>query len=255
MLQFLIEAEGLIAQPYPLHHALGEWILDREALLAKLTASTAAIVLVHPNNPTGHFLSDADLHWLAEISHDRCWLISDEVFADYRWVPSATPSLTRLNPPNAFILSGLSKICALPQMKMGWMVMPEDNQTQRRMELIADTYLSVSTPIQAAASGWLVARQEFQHPIRDRIRTNLEILSLTLQQQPWQALPVEAGWTSIIQGPAHKDEEALVLNLMAQGFSVHPGFYYDLPIEHCLVLSLLTPPDQLKQGLAAILAS
>jgi alanine-synthesizing transaminase len=234
---------------------LGEWILDREALLAKLTPSTAAIILVHPNNPTGHFLSAADLDWLQEVSRDRCWLISDEVFADYHWTPQDLRSLTQCNPSNAFIVSGLSKICALPQMKLGWIVMPESQEIQRNLELVADTYLSVSSPIQSAAANWLSARHAFQRPIRDRIEANLLTLAQTVEKTPWQLLPVQAGWTAILRGPAHIEEEAFVLDLMSKGFSIHPGFYYDLPIEPCLVLSLLTPPDHLAQGLAAILAS
>ncbi|MBM3761183.1 MAG: pyridoxal phosphate-dependent aminotransferase [Acidobacteria bacterium] len=255
LLQFLIEAEGLVAKPYPLHEVLGEWILDREALLHHLTPDTAAIVLVHPNNPTGHFLTEADLAWLREISQNRCWLISDEVFADYRFDGHKANSLATLNAHNAFTLSGLSKICALPQMKLGWIVLPEDPQIRRHMELIADTYLSVSSPIQSAAASWLAARKSFQQPISDRIQQNLSTLGQSLANTPWQLMPIQAGWAVILRGPTHLEEEALVLSLLERGFSVHPGFYYDLPFEPCLVLSLLTPPENLAQGVAAILAS
>ena len=257
LLQFLIEAEGLSAKPYSLHEIDGEWILDRESLALACDNSTKAIILVHPNNPTGHFLKSDDLNWLVEFSAERFWLISDEVFADYTWSAASTHlrSLTQIEAPNAFTLSGLSKICALPQMKLGWIVMPKNRSVRNNLELVADTYLSVSAPIQKAAAWWLPQRGQFQSPIRERCLANLQQIPNQLKNSHWSLLPVEAGWTAILKGPASGDEEALVLKLMEKGFSVHPGFYYDLAFQNALVISLLTPPQHLASGIEAIISS
>ncbi len=257
LLQFLVEAEGLKAKPYPLHEAGGEWILDREGLALACDDSTKAIVLVHPNNPTGHFLKSGDLNWLVEFSANRLWLISDEVFSDYAWQAASTHlrSLTQIEAPNTFTLSGLSKICALPQMKLGWIVMPQNESIHNSLELVADTYLSVSGPIQQAAACWLPQRGQFQSPIRERCLANLKNIPNQVKQSQWSLLPVEAGWTAILKGPSNGEEEALVLRLLELDFSVHPGFYYDLPLQNALVVSLLTPPHQLESGIEAIISS
>lgn len=254
LLHFLIEADGLVPVPYPLHYAGGEWHLDREALLERITASTKAVIVVHPNNPTGHFLNAADREWLAAETQDRLWILSDEVFASYDWRGGRT-TLASACLANTFVLSGLSKICALPQMKLGWIVLPDSATPQRDMELIADTYLSVSTPIQSAAVGWLARRAEFQAPIRRRCLKGITMIGAALRDQAWSALPVDAGWSIILKGPAHLDEEQFILSLIERGFSAHPGFYYDLPFAPSVVLSLLTPPEDLRAGLAAITAS
>ncbi len=257
LLQFLIEAEGLEARPYPLHQADGEWLLDREGLARACNETTRAIILVHPNNPTGHFLKTDDLNWLIEFSADRLWLISDEVFADYAWSAGSTHirSLTQIEAPNVFSLSGLSKICALPQMKLGWIVMPENPTVHNHLELVADTYLSVSSPIQQAAASWLPQRAQFQAPIRERCFSNLQAIPSQVKNSPWSLLPVEAGWTAILRGPAEGDEEAFVLRLLERDVSVHPGFYYDLPFQNSLVISLLTPPHQMISGIETIISS
>jgi alanine-synthesizing transaminase len=257
LLQFLIEAEGLRARPYPLYEADGEWILDREGIALACDHSTKAILLVHPNNPTGHFLKPEDIEWLIRFSADRLWLISDEVFADYDWrtKPNQHRSFTQFEAPNAFTLSGLSKICALPQMKLGWIVAPENQSIQNSLELVADTYLSVSGPIQKAAASWLPQKAQFQSPIRKRCLENLHGIPPQLRHSAWSLLPVEAGWTAILKGASSMDEESLVLQLIERGFSAHPGFYYDLPFPNALVISLLTPPQMLSAGIEAIISS
>ncbi len=257
LLQFLVEAEGLKAKTYPLHEAAGQWILDRERLCEACDSSTRAIVLVHPNNPTGHFLSNGDLDWLLDFTRDKYWLICDEVFADYVWSqqPDQIRSLSQIPADNVFCLSGISKICALPQMKLGWIVMPASAAIHHSLELVADTYLSVSSPIQAAASQWLSNRALFQSPIRNRCLENRNSIQASLQHSAWSLLPVEAGWAAILQGPSTLDEEQKALALMEKGFSAHPGFYYDLPFQPSFVISLLTPPAHLKDGLAALIAS
>ncbi|WP_051670033.1 pyridoxal phosphate-dependent aminotransferase [Bryobacter aggregatus] len=255
LLRFLVEAEGLVAASYPLHEAHGQWILDRERLLAACDTSTRAVVVVNPNNPTGHFLSSEDAAWLSEVAGEQFWVVCDEVFADYAWGRQPSQSLTQLPVTNVLCLSGLSKICALPQMKLGWIVMPPDEAVRKNLELVADTYLSVSSPIQEAAVRWLERRAEFQLPIRERCQANLATIQASVQDTAWALLPVEAGWAAILRGPASMDEEDLVLSLLEQGIIVQPGFYYDLPFPCSLVLSLLTPPEDLVTGLATMKSS
>ena len=256
-MQFLVEAEGLTPLPYPLHEADGQWILDRHRLAAACNDSTRAIVVVNPNNPTGHVLSTADAKWLIDFATDRYWIICDEVFADYSWGTATDQcrSLTSIGANNVLCLSGLSKICALPQMKLGWIAMPPSPQLRNNLELIADTYLSVSAPIQSAAIDWLASRATFQAPIRLRCRENLNLLAAKLLGSAWTTLPVEAGWSVILRGPAHLDEEDLALKLLEAGFLAQPGFYYDLAFPCSLVISLLTPPSDLALGLSAIMLS
>jgi hypothetical protein len=247
LLQFLIAAEGATAVPYPLHHTSAGWFLDRDALAARVTPRTRAAVLVHPNNPTGHYTATEDVAWLRSLAAGRFWVISDEVFADYAWTAQRPRSLAN---ENAFVLSGLSKVCGLPQMKLAWIVLPVPD-LRGPLEWIADTYLSVSAPIERAAPGWIEQRAAFQAPIRGRCRTNLQFLSTALLG-PWTMLPPEAGWCAILQGPRHAAEETMVLEWIRKGFFVQPGFYYDLPMEPALVVSLLSPPQDLADFLAAI---
>jgi|GEM_PF-2757906 len=140
-------------------------------------------------------------------------------------------------------------------MKLGWIVMPQAQSIHNNLELVADTYLSVSGPIQQAAACWLPQRGRFQSPIRERCLANLQNIPNQVKQSQWSLLPVEAGWTAILKGPSTEDEEALVLRLLEHSFSVHPGFYYDLPFKNALVISLLTPPQQLAAGIETVISS
>jgi len=241
LLAHLIKAEGLEPVEYLIHHAAGQWILDRQYLKSKLTDKTKLMILVHPNNPTGHYWSREDLAWLMLGFPLHLAMISDEVFIDYAWRPHGYPR-TLVDYGRAFVLSGLSKICALPQMKVGWIVMPDDPRVIQGMELIADTYLSVSAPVAERAPGWLARRVELQAPLRARCLENLSLLSNG----------VEAGWSAVCEGPGTRDEEAVVLEMLDKGFWIQPGFYYDLPHREAYVVSLLTPTENLKAGLEAL---
>ena len=247
LLEFLVRAEGLEPIPYPIHETPVGWVIDRDYVSAHCNARTRAIVVVNPNNPTGHVLTTDDAAWLASLAADRCWVLSDEVFADYLWHPQPNLCRTLAGPlhRNGFCLSGLSKVCGLPQMKLGWIVLPEGAPLRAAMELVADTYLSVSTPIQEAAAHWLAHRAEFQAPLRARCQENLHLL----------AQPVTAGWTAIVPAPSSMDpidEEDLVLRLLAHGYWLQPGFYYDLPRSPRLVTSLLASPPHLAEALALL---
>ncbi len=245
LLEHLIRAEGVVAIPYATHYAAGEWVLDRERLQGAIGPRTKAIVLVHPNNPTGHFWSAEDLEWLPP----QLPRISDEVFADYAW--EAPPAPRTLAASGAFCLSGLSKVCALPQMKLGWIVMPEEEHIVRAMEFIGDTYLSVSAPIQEAAPTWLARRDELQAPVKERCRQNLAWL---YAQRGLAVDRVGAGWCAIVRTSSGGDEEEMAARLIERGFWLHPGYYYDLPMREAWVLSLLTQPERLEAGIGALSA-
>ncbi len=238
LLEHLLRADGVTPVPYVTHAAAGQWVLDRERLLAALTPRTRAVVLVHPNNPTGHCWSEEDFAWLGAALPEAVAMLSDEVFVDYCWSGAARSFAGR---ERVFALSGLSKVCALPQMKLGWIVLPDLPAVKAGMEFIADTYLSVSAPVAARAPEWLARRRDFQAPVRRRCEEN----RVWLGERVW---PVEAGWCAIVPGEGRIEEEERVLRMIEKGYWVQPGFYYDLPLRESYVVSLLTPPEVLREG-------
>jgi len=217
---------------------------------------------VNPNNPTGSFLKKTELARMIELCrrHDVA-LISDEVFSDYsfRDDPDRIRTLTGVRETLAFSLSGLSKVCALPQMKLGWVAVngPDElcKQAFERLELIADTYLSVGTPIQWAAHALLRSRHRIQRQIMARVGGNLEFLRSCIgPDSPWRVLDVEGGWYAILQAPRIHNEEEWVLALLDQeNVLVQPGFFFDFEAEAFLVVSLLTRPDVFEEGVSRIL--
>ncbi|MBY0505768.1 MAG: pyridoxal phosphate-dependent aminotransferase [Bryobacteraceae bacterium] len=242
LFEFLAGLELLETVPYPLH-APDPWNLA--------STRTRALIAVHPNNPTGDFLIRPDR--LAE----RCAalgiaLIADEVFLDYPLTPAQPPTLAALD---AFVLSGLSKICGLPQMKLGWLVMPRSLPAamRERLELIADTYLSVSAPVQWAAVSWLARRVELQAPILARLRRNSAYLVEAFADSGMVYQPPQAGWTAVLKLPSTTDEEVLALRLIqVYGVLLQPGYFYDFSGDPRVVLSLLTPPEDLAAGVNAL---
>lgn len=239
LLEHLLCAEGVVPVAYPVHGAAGEWVLDREYLRRVLTPRTRAIVIVHPNNPTGHFFPREDFAWLQEALPPEAAILSDEVFADYGWQEKGW---SYAGAHRTFVLSGLSKICLLPQMKLGWIVMPKDPAIWRAMEFIADTYLSVSALVADMAPVWLERRQEFQAPLRERVNANLPL---------FPANPA-AGWTAIVRGNGGMPEDERVMAMIDRGYWLQPGYYFDLPGQDNYVLSLLTEPGQLREGLRVL---
>lgn len=252
--------EILIPRPsYPLFEYLAglDWVsthayrLGREMPTDLATNRTRAVVAVHPNNPTGKYLRDG-----AEVAA-RCEALGmaflvDEVFLDYRLRSGVMGTLAKLDDRTTFVLSGLSKICGLPQMKLGWMVLPArlEAEARDRLELVADTYLSVSAPVQWAAASWLGRRQEVQAAILERLRANLSLLA-----RSFPGIDVECGWTAVVELPSTVDEEVLALRLLQEaGVLVQPGYFYDFDPAPRLVLSLLTPLDDMERGIAAIAA-
>jgi alanine-synthesizing transaminase len=272
--------EVLIAQPsYPLFDFLATlddvrlvpfsmvydhgWQIDPEAIRRQITARTRAIALVHPNNPTGHFTKAWERRILEEIcSEHGLALIVDEVFLDYPLGDSAGREANRSfaageHPVLTFVLSGLSKIAGLPQMKAAWIVClgpePECRPAEDRLEFIADTFLSVNAPIQCAIPQWLEGREGIQRQILDRVTGNLAVLDRMLEQQSMIVRQVvEGGWYAVLRIPALRHDEETAIHLLQSGVSVHPGYFFGLPPSGWLVVSLLTEPSSFSTGISVL---
>jgi alanine-synthesizing transaminase len=252
---------------YPLRYH-GGWFLDVEEVRRALTPRTRAIVVVNPNNPTGSFLTRDELAGLQALAatHELA-LISDEVFADYGEPPRAAaaagaervPTLAGASGALTFCLSGLSKPVGLPQLKLGWIVVGGPPRlraaAEERLHLIADTFLSVATPVQLAAPQLLALVDDVGAQIGERVRRNRALLGRALAGTSAQLLRADGGWSAIIKLPSvpHESEEAWVLALLERGLLVHPGFFFDLP-PTCIVVSLLVEEARLAAAVAVLVA-
>lgn len=264
LFDFLAQLEDVRLTPYPLFYDYG-WHLDSAALREKISPRTRAIALVHPNNPTGHFTKDAERWELEAIcAEHHLALIVDEVFLDYAIAGHSSLQAGKSfvcgdHPVLTFVLSGLSKVAALPQMKAAWIAAfgppPEFIAALDRLEVIADTFLSMNAPIQCALPLWLAGRTNLQSQIAHRLASNLESLDRLLSaQKSVSRLEVEAGWYAILRVPALLPGDELALRLIrSHGVSVHPGHFFGFPGDGWLVISLLTPEREFQVGIRAIL--
>lgn len=261
LFEYLAGLESVTVAPYPLRYD-GEWHVDLPALAAAVTPRTRAVVVVNPNNPTGSFLKRDEAARIREVAADAgAAVISDEVFADYGFGtdPRRVRCLVSDGPAVTFSLGGLSKSCGLPQLKLGWFAVSGPPalraEALARLEVIADTYLSVGTPAQQALPFLLDRLAELRAPIAERIATNLETLRRrTGAPSPATLLDAEGGWYATIQVPATVTEEEWVTRLLEQdGVLVHPGYFFDFPREAYLVLSLLPAPAVFADGIDRIL--
>jgi len=262
LFDFLAALESVRVVEYPLVYHCG-WSVDFDALARQITPRTRAIVVVNPNNPTGSYLKKSELSELADLCrrHELA-IISDEVFSDYALTDDRgrVASLVDVNDVLTFSLSGLSKLVGLPQLKLGWIVtsgpLEDRDRAVDRLELIADTYLSVGTPVQWAAAGLLALRESMQTQILGRARANLTYLRSQIgPDSPWRVLEVEGGWYAVIQAPRIHSEEDWVLTLLGEDdVLVQPGFFFDFESEAFLVVSLLTPSGIFQEGIRRILA-
>ena len=262
LFEFLATLESVRVQSYPLAHD-GEWHLDLAALRAALGPRTRAVVVVSPHNPTGACLKRDERDALEALCAEHgVALVSDEVFADFtfRDDPRRAGSVARDGPALAFALGGLSKSCGLPQLKLAWTVAtgpgPLRREALARFEVVADTYLSVSTPVQVATPELLSRREELQRPIRRRLRSNLGALRAAIGPGcPATLLEPEGGWSAVLRVPATRTEEERVTHLLEErDVLVHPGYFFDFPHEAFLVLSLLVPESDFAEGVARVLA-
>ena len=262
LLAYLADVNDVTLVPYP-WRLQERWRVDLPAAARAVTPRTRALVVVSPNNPTGACLRRAEQAALVELCRRReLALIADEVFADYRWAtdPDIPATLADCRDCLTFVLGGLSKTLGLPQMKLGWIVMTGPDalvqQALSRLEVIADTYLSVNTPVQRALPGWLAQTPAIQAPIRRRIADHRRRLR---EVWPGHLLPADGGWSAVLRIPQLANDEAFALELMAtQHVVVYPGALFGFEAPGHLVLSLLPPPDAFGEGvrrLAATLAA
>jgi aspartate/methionine/tyrosine aminotransferase len=245
---------------FPLVYDHG-WQIDFPGLAAAVSEQTRAVVVVHPNNPAGHYVSDEERHRLDEFCRERgLALIIDEVFLDFSLTGRREHSFACSDQGLTFTLSGLSKICGLPQMKLAWLAVSgpaaEKREALARLEFIADSYLSVGTPVQLAAPELLAMRDAFQEQVLGRVRSNLEKLDEQLAgQSACERLKVEGGWTAVLRVPALQSDEDLASALLAQhGVLVHPGHFYDFARMGYLVVSLIVPSTDFEEGLRRVLS-
>jgi alanine-synthesizing transaminase len=253
LFDFLADLEDVRLRPYPLFWDFGWWI-DFAALELAITPRTRAILLVHPNNPTGHATQRAERERLEAICLKHALaLIVDEVFLDYGVDAPVETFATGTHPVLTFIVSGLSKICGLPQMKAAWIaafgpVNPR-NEALARLEIVADTFLSMNAPVQLAMPAWLAGREAIQSQIAARVRQNLEVLKGAAGVG---VLGVEAGWAAVLRVPWCESGEALTLGFVARGVIVHPGSFYGMSEKNRIVVSLIAPEGEFRRGLEAL---
>ncbi len=250
LLGFLAAFESVRLVPYPLVYA-GRWHVDVAALRAAVTPKTKAIVVVSPNNPTGSYLGREELDAMLDLGLP---IVSDEVFATYPLESAPGPSVLEADRGLVFALSGLSKLAALPQLKLGWIGVSGDAslvaRAMARLELVLDTYLSVATPVQHALPTILATRGVAENAIRERTRTNLRVLRESCARAAAASvLHVEGGWYAIIRVPETRSDEEWALDLVEhEGVHVQPGYFFDMSRGAHLVVSLLTPEDTFAEG-------
>jgi len=260
LFEYLAAMESVNVRQYPLRYD-GAWHVDFAALETLAGPRTRALVVVNPNNPTGSYLKQDEWWRLEAFAAERgIAILSDEVFADYAFLddPARMTPLVGACDALTFAMSGLSKVAGLPQMKLGWIVAsgPGHEAALPALEWIADTFLSVATPIQVALPRILSASTNVRDQIRLRTQTNLAILHKAVRQNsPCQVLNVEGGWYAILRVPNTMSEEQRTLDLLRMDdVLVQPGFFYDFESEAFLVLSLLTPTETFAEGVRLMLA-
>jgi alanine-synthesizing transaminase len=259
LFEHLTALEGITAHPYALEYH-GGWTIDM-ASIDQAPATIRALLVVSPNNPTGSFLRAAELAALSDVCRSRGWaLIADEVFADYP-LETANPvtDIAARSDVLAFTLGGLSKTVGLPQLKLGWCIAggpaTERDAALGALELIADSYLSVATPVQVAAADLLRDGARIRTAIQGRTGTNLKTLRSVAARYPaCETLTVEGGWSAVIRVPSTRSEEDLVLDLLRrERILVHPGYFFDFAREAYIVVSLLPELGVFEEASARVL--
>jgi aspartate/methionine/tyrosine aminotransferase len=259
LFEFLADLQDVKLVPYPLLYDHG-WQMDFPSLENAVTARTRGVVVVHPNNPTGSFVQKHDLELLNRFCGARnLAVIADEVFLDYPLEeflqPSRPASFAANQDVLTFTLSGVSKVSALPQMKVAWIAVSgpagQVLAALARLEIIADTFLSMNAPVQWATPELLAQRVSIQRQLRDRVKRNLAELDRQLRlQKLCERLTIEAEWYAVLRVPATQSDEDLAIKLLRQkAVLVHPAHFYDFPNDGFLVLSLITLEEEFREGL------
>ena len=258
LFDFLADVNDVKLSRYPLFYDHG-WHIDVHALKQAVSPRTRGVIVVHPNNPTGHFTRPEEVAQLNQICADnQMAVIADEVFLDFS-LGAAEKSFVGNTGALTFTMSGISKISGLPQMKLAWLAVSGPANSKRealaRLEMIADTYLSMNAPIQLAEPIFLKQRENFQRQLMARVRANLAELDAQLaKEKKLDRLNVEAGWYAVLRVPATRPDEDLAIDLLEKhDVYVHPGHFYDFPGEGYLVVSLITPEQDFAEGIRRIL--
>jgi aspartate/methionine/tyrosine aminotransferase len=259
LFEFLADLQDVKLIPYPLIYDHG-WQMDFDSLQKAVTGRTRGVVVVHPNNPTGSYVHASEFDPFNKFcAQHGLAMIVDEVFLDYPLDNSPHASFAGNPDVLTFTLSGLSKISALPQMKVAWLVTagPENqvNAAMGRLEVIADTYLSMNAPVQWAIPVLLEQRHDIQRQLRARVKSNLAELDRQLASaKACQRLSLEGGWYAVLRVPVTRSDEELAIELVREkSVLVHPGHFYDFPSDGYLVLSLITAPDDFVAGVDRLL--
>jgi alanine-synthesizing transaminase len=259
LFEFLADLQDVKLVPYPLLYDHG-WQIDFPSLYKAVNHRTRAVVVVHPNNPTGSFVAEQERSALNQFCREyNLALIADEVFLDYAHDGAPRSTFAANRDVLTFTLSGLSKISGLPQMKLAWIVTsgPAEavSAAMARLEVIADTYLSMNAPIQLAAPVLLEQRHSVQALLLDRVRANLSELDRGLaKQKTCRRLEVEGGWYAVLRVPVTQSDEELTIEILRKlSVLVHPGHFYDFPGEGHLIVSLITPLRDFRRGIGQAL--
>ena len=260
LFDFLAEIQDVKLVRYPLVYDHG-WQIDLAAFERAITPRTRGAIVVHPNNPTGHYTRPADAAKLNAICSARhLAVIADEVFLDFTLLEKQPASFGTNTGTLTFTMSGLSKISGLPQMKVAWLVVsgpePRKMQALARLEVIADTYLSMNAPVQLATPALLEQRHGFQKQLLSRVRKNLAELDSQLSTKTFcSRLEIEGGWYVVLRVPATRSDEDLAIDLLARkNVYVHPGHFYDFPSDGYLVVSLMAPEPKFAQATKLLLS-
>ncbi len=261
LFDYLAGLESVRSRQYPSHFVDGRWVIDYQVLIDTWTPACRAVLIVTPNNPTGAAVSRQDTDFLSKFCAERqIALISDEVFADTIVLGAGPECFDNIGFTGEhrclnFVLSGLSKVMLLPQLKCAWVLCQGPPAMARaameRLEIIADTYLSVATPVQNALPTLLQMVPEVQAVLKQRLDANSLIIKEELSDSAVRMWPAQGGWSTLVRVPAvldHDDEFALQL-LEIDGILVQPGHYFDMPGQGWLVVSRLGPPAELRQGM------
>ena len=258
LFDFLADLQDVSLIPYPLGYAHG-WFVDFQSLIRAITPRTRAVLLVHPNNPTGSYVQPEEVKQLNALCRERSLaLIVDEVFLDYSLADGNRQTFVANQESLTFTLSGLSKIAALPQMKVAWVVTtgPQAlaSPALHRLEIIADTYLSLNAPTQWAFPTLFEQRRSLQPQLRDRLRENWTYLKgLSAGYGSYELLDTEGGWYAVLRIRGRRSDEELAIELLRRAqVLAHPGHFYDFPSDGHLVVSLITPSEDFRQGISRI---
>ncbi len=261
LFEHLAALDGVRVRPYRLDPDDG-WRPDPESIGASLEGGARGVIAVHPNNPTGSYLDRRTSDRLVAVcARAGVPLVADEVFLDYTLDPEERPeSFAGTEGALTFTLGGLSKSIGLPQLKLSWIVAsgpaPRVREALRRLEFVADNYLSVATPVQLALPELLSRGAAVRGRILERCRANLAALRAAVAAVPAvTVLPAQGGWSAVLRFPSSVAEEALALDLLRlDGVAIHPGYFFDFPREGYCVVSLLPPPADLAEGARRLLA-